>query len=61
MDEDRKEGTKKQVKGSVKEAFGKVSGNEEREAEGTVEKETGKVQKNFGKAKDAARDALKDS
>lgn len=59
MDKDRIEGAKKQVVGSVKEALGKVTGNERVEAEGAAEKVEGKVQGTFGEAKDKVRDALK--
>lgn len=59
MDKDRIEGAKKQVVGSVKEAIGKVTGNERVEAEGTAEKTAGKVQGKIGEAADKLRDALK--
>lgn len=59
MDSNRIEGAKKQVVGSVKEALGKVTGNDRVEAEGTAEKTEGKVQGKVGEAKDKARDALK--
>jgi uncharacterized protein YjbJ (UPF0337 family) len=57
MDKDRIEGAGKQVKGSVKEAIGKVTGNNQTEVEGRAEKVSGKVQGKVGKAKDAVRDA----
>jgi uncharacterized protein YjbJ (UPF0337 family) len=59
MDKDRIEGAKKQVVGSVKEALGKVTGNDRVEAEGTAEKTAGKIQGKAGEAKDAVRDAVK--
>ncbi|NEI74867.1 CsbD family protein [Rhizobium lusitanum] len=59
MDKDRIEGAAKQVKGSIKEAAGKVTGDGKLEAEGKAEKVAGKVQNAVGGAKDAARDALK--
>jgi uncharacterized protein YjbJ (UPF0337 family) len=59
MDKDRIEGAGKQVKGSVKEAIGKVTGSRRTEAEGAAEKAAGKVQSSLGKVKDAARDAFK--
>ncbi len=58
MDKDRVKGAGKQAEGSVKEGIGKVTGDEETEAEGKAEKATGKVQSAFGKVKDKARDAL---
>jgi uncharacterized protein YjbJ (UPF0337 family) len=59
MDKDRIDGAAKQVKGSIKEAVGKVTGDSKTQAEGVAEKAAGKVQSNVGGAKDAARDALK--
>jgi uncharacterized protein YjbJ (UPF0337 family) len=59
MDKDRIAGSAKQVKGSVKEAIGKVTGDTKTQAEGATEKAAGKVQNTVGGAKDAARDALK--
>ena len=59
MDKDRMRGAAKQVKGSMKEAIGKVTGNKRTEVEGTAEKIAGKAQREVGKANDAVRDALK--
>jgi uncharacterized protein YjbJ (UPF0337 family) len=59
MDKDRIEGGAKQVKGSVKEAIGKVTGNTSTEAEGAAEKTAGKIQSEVGKAKDTVRDTFK--
>jgi uncharacterized protein YjbJ (UPF0337 family) len=59
MDENRIKGTAEQVKGSIKEAVGKVTGNDKLEIEGKADKLAGKAQNEVGKAKDAARDALK--
>jgi uncharacterized protein YjbJ (UPF0337 family) len=58
MDKDRIEGMGHEAKGAVKEAFGKVTGDNKTEAEGTAEKAGGKVQNAFGGAKDAVRDAV---
>jgi uncharacterized protein YjbJ (UPF0337 family) len=58
MDTDRVEGAAHQAKGSVKEAVGKVTGDQKTQAEGTAEKAAGKVQNTVGGVKDAARDAL---
>jgi uncharacterized protein YjbJ (UPF0337 family) len=60
MDKDRVAGTGKKLKGKIKEAAGRVSGDKELEAEGTAEKVEGKVEKATGRAKDAAREAFKD-
>jgi uncharacterized protein YjbJ (UPF0337 family) len=59
MDKDRIEGAAKEVKGSIKEAIGKVTGNEKTQAEGAAEKAAGKVQSTVGQAKDGVRDAFK--
>ncbi len=59
MDKDRIEGAAKQVKGTIKEAVGKVTGDTKTEAEGKADKAAGEIQNAVGGAKDAARDALK--
>jgi uncharacterized protein YjbJ (UPF0337 family) len=59
MHKDEIKGAAKQATGAVKEAVGKVTGNERLQAEGMVEKAAGKVQQGLGDIKDAARDALK--
>ena len=60
MDKDRIEGAAKQAKGSVKETFGKVTGDTKTEAEGAAEKTAGKIQNTIGGAKDSVRDAFKE-
>jgi uncharacterized protein YjbJ (UPF0337 family) len=60
MDKDRIAGSAKVVKGSMKEAAGKVLGDAKLEAEGKAEKATGKVQNAVGGLKDTVRDALKE-
>ena len=57
VDSDRIEGVGKQVAGSVKEAFGKVTGDTKTQAAGAAEKTEGKVQNTVGGAKDSVRDA----
>ena len=57
MNKNTAEGNLQQVKGSVKEALGKVTGNERLEAEGATEKVAGKVQEGLGKTQQAAKDA----
>jgi uncharacterized protein YjbJ (UPF0337 family) len=59
MDKDRIEGAAKQVKGTIKEAIGKVTGDTKVEAEGVAEKAAGKVQSGVGNAKDTVRDVFK--
>ncbi|PFH19672.1 MULTISPECIES: CsbD family protein [Burkholderia] len=55
MDRNRIEGKLKQVKGSVKEALGKVTGDRETEAQGVAEQQAGKLQEKAGEAADAVR------
>ena len=59
MDKDRAEGIGHQIKGSVKEGIGHLTGDKKTEAEGAAEKAAGKVQNTVGGAKDAARDVFK--
>jgi uncharacterized protein YjbJ (UPF0337 family) len=59
MHKDEMKGAAKEAKGSMKEAAGKVTGDERLEAEGSADKTMGKVQKGVGNLKEAARDALK--
>ena len=57
MDRDRMEGKGKEALGGVKEQAGKLTGDEQTQAEGTVDQAEGKGQGVMGKAKDAAGDA----
>jgi uncharacterized protein YjbJ (UPF0337 family) len=59
VNRDQVAGTAKQAKGAVKDAAGKVVGNERLQAEGKADKVAGKVQKGYGDAKEEVRDALK--
>jgi uncharacterized protein YjbJ (UPF0337 family) len=59
VDHNRVEGAAKQVKGNIKEAVGKVTGNRQTEAEGKADQVAGKVQSKVGEAKDKVRDAAK--
>lgn len=59
MDQDRIEGTAKQIKGSLKEGVGKVTGDAKLQTEGKADKVAGKIQNAVGGAKDAVRDAVK--
>jgi uncharacterized protein YjbJ (UPF0337 family) len=61
MDKDRIDGAGKQVKGAVKDAAGKITGDVGLQVEGKAEKVAGKIQGEVGKAKDEARDAVKDA
>lgn len=59
MDKDRIEGAAKQTKGAVKEAAGKLTGDEKLKAEGKFDKAAGKVQSAAGAAKDKVRDVVR--
>ena len=58
MNKDQIEGAGKQVKGSVTEAIGKVTGNTKTQAKGAAEKVAGKAQGAFGKAKNKLGDNI---
>jgi uncharacterized protein YjbJ (UPF0337 family) len=58
VNKDQVNGVAKQVKGSVKETAGRVTGNRRTEAEGAAEKAVGKVQKGFGDVKEKVKNAL---
>ncbi|MDB5365250.1 MAG: CsbD family protein [Rhodospirillales bacterium] len=60
VDRDRVEGAGKQAKGGLKEAAGKVTGDEKLKAEGKADKAAGKVQNAVGGAKDKVRETLKE-
>lgn len=55
-DEDRVEGSGKQIGGKVKEGLGKLTGDAKLQAEGKGDQAKGKVQNVVGGAKDALRD-----
>ena len=59
MDKDRIIGSGKVIKGSVKEAIGKVTGDAKLETEGKADKVEGKLQNAVGGVRDVVRDALK--
>jgi uncharacterized protein YjbJ (UPF0337 family) len=61
MDKNITAGAKHEMKGTVKELIGKVTGNESKEMAGSVERKLGKVQKAAGEAADEIRDAAKKS
>ncbi len=58
MDKDRVQGIGQQIKGAVKDAFGKVTGDSKTQAEGKADKAGGKVQNTVGGVKDSVRDAV---
>ena len=58
MDKDRIAGTAKEVKGSVKEAIGKVVGDAKLQADGKAEQTKGKIQNAVGGLKDTVREIV---
>jgi uncharacterized protein YjbJ (UPF0337 family) len=56
MDKDRIEGAAHQIKGALKEAAGKVTGDAKLKGEGKAEKLAGKVQNTVGGLKDSVRE-----
>jgi uncharacterized protein YjbJ (UPF0337 family) len=50
MDKNQVKGRAKEVSGTVKEAVGKIVGDEKMEAEGNIKKNVGKVQAAYGDA-----------
>ena len=57
MNKDQTEGAAKQVRGSVKEAIGKVTGSDQTEVAGMAEKVAGKLQTKVGDLKEDFRRA----
>ena len=55
MDKDRIKGSAKEAKGKVKEVAGKVTGDAKLESEGKADKTAGKVRNAFGGLKDTLR------
>ncbi|QQQ18286.1 CsbD family protein [Brevundimonas vitis] len=55
-DHDRVEGAAKNMGGKIKEAAGKVTGDEKLKAEGRADQVEGKVQNTVGGVKDALKD-----
>ncbi len=55
MDKDRVEGSAKQMKGAVKDAVGKMTGDSKLQAEGKADKAAGKVQNAVGGLKDSLK------
>ena len=58
VNKDQVAGVAKQVKGAVKQAAGKATGNRQAEAEGTADKIAGKVQKAYGDVKEKVKKAF---
>jgi uncharacterized protein YjbJ (UPF0337 family) len=55
MDKDRIAGAAKEIKGSVKEAIGKATGDAKLQAEGKADKVEGKIQNAVGGLKDTLK------
>ena len=55
MDRDRIEGSGTKVKGDLKEAAGRVTGDQKLQQEGAMDKVKGKIQNAIGGIKDALR------
>jgi len=60
IDDDRTEGSAKQMGGEMKEGAGKLFGDEKMKDEGEADQAEGKLQNAWGSAKDEARDATSD-
>lgn len=58
MDKDRISGAANQVKGSIKQGVGELTGDTKLQGEGMADKAKGKAQSTVGGAKDAVRDAV---
>jgi len=59
MDKDRIAGTAKEIKGSVKEAVGKVIGDAKLQSDGKADQAAGKIQNAVGGMKDTVREIVK--
>jgi uncharacterized protein YjbJ (UPF0337 family) len=59
MDKDRIAGAAKEIKGSVKEAVGKVVGDAKLQSDGKAEQTAGKIQNAVGGLKDTVREIVK--
>jgi len=59
MNKDQVTGRVKEAKGTIKEAAGKLVGNERLEAKGKVQKVLGEAQAKFGDVKKDMKDAAK--
>jgi uncharacterized protein YjbJ (UPF0337 family) len=59
MDREHVRGAADKVKGAIKDAAGKMTGDKELQAEGKFDKAKGDIHNAVGDAKDAARNAMK--
>ena len=58
IDEDRTEGSAKQMGGKIKEGAGKLFGDSKMKTEGQAEQAEGKLQNTWGSIKDEARETF---
>ena len=58
VDEDRTEGSMKQMGGRIKEGAGKLFGDQKLQGEGEADQAEGKVQNAWGSVKDKARETF---
>ena len=61
MDEDRVKGAAREASGVIKEATGRVVGDDSLAAEGLVDQAAGAVQRGYGQVKDATRHAVREA
>lgn len=61
MNKNQVTGRVEQAKGTLKEAAGKVTGNDSLQVEGNLQKNLGKAEKNLGDARETAKDNAKDA
>ena len=60
IDDDRSEGSAKQMGGELKESAGKLFGDEKMKREGQADRAEGKLQNAWGSVKDEVREASND-
>jgi len=60
MDKDRIAGAARSIKGSVKKAIGKVTGDAKLQSDGKAERTAGKIQNAVGGMKDTVREIAKE-
>jgi len=58
VDENRVEGSAKNIGGKIKEGFGKLTGDSKTQAEGKADQAEGKLQNAVGGIKDSVKEAL---
>ena len=59
MDKTRKDAATHEIKGTVKNIVGKLTGNHSKEAAGKAEQKLGKAEMHLGDAKDELKDAAR--